>query len=172
MRIVLLDRTHDREGFDCGEVSLNAFLKQHARKNAELGFSVTYVLTADDSNEILAYYTIAGGEFDCELLPATSRKGLPRHAVPVIRLCRLATDLTQRGKGLGEIMLLDVLRRAVSISEQLGVHAIEVDALSDAARTYYRKYGFQSLLNDPAHLYLAIETARRLLPDRKTIPGA
>ena len=168
MRIVLLDRTHDREGFDCGEESLNAFLKQHARKNAELGFSVTYVLTVDDSSEILAYYTIAGGEFDCELLPATSRKGLPRHAVPVIRLCRLATDLTQRGKGLGEIMLLDVLRRAVSISEQLGVHAIEVDALSDAARTYYRKYSFRSLLDNPNQLYLAIETARKVLRDGKS----
>ena len=162
MRIVPLDRTHDREGFDCGEESLNAFLKQHARRNADQGFSVTYVLTEDDSHEILAYYTIASGEFDCDLLPAKGRKGTPRHAVPVIRLCRLATDMTRRGKGLGEIMMMDVLRRAVMLSGQIGVHAIEVDALSDAARRYYLKYGFQSLQDDLNHLYLPIETARVL----------
>jgi predicted GNAT family N-acyltransferase len=163
MRIELLDRTHDREGFDCGEESLNVYLKQHARKNADLGFSLTYVLTNEDHKEILAYYTVASGEFACELLPEKGRKKLPRHPVPVIRLCRLATNIKHRGKGLGEIVMVDALRRAVALSEQIGVHAIEEDALSDEARRYYLKYGFQSLQDDHNHLFLSIETARELL---------
>jgi len=53
------------------------------------------------------------------------------------------------------------LSRAIQLSDELGLHAIEVMALSDEARAFYEKYGFLSLLDDKNHLYLSIKTARQ-----------
>jgi predicted GNAT family N-acyltransferase len=156
MHIVALRKEHERGAFDCGVESLNVFLKQHARRNAEAGFSATYVLLKEESPRILAYYTIAAGQFACRELPDDVGKQLPKHPVPVLRLCRLATDLTQRGQGLGELMLVDALRRTVKVSTELGIHAVEVDALSAQARSFYQRYGFRSLRDDVNHLYLPV----------------
>jgi len=156
VHIVSLRKEHERGAFDCGVESLNVFLEQHARRNAEAGFSATYVLLEEANPRILAYYTIAAGQFSCGALPEDIGKRLPKHHVPVLRLCRLATDLTRRGQGLGEIMLVDALRRAVMISTEIGIHAVEVDALSTQARSFYQRYGFRSLRDDVNHLYLPV----------------
>lgn len=94
------------------------------------------------------------------LLPSDEARKLPPYPVPVLRLCRLATAVQHRGKGLGGVMLIDVLRRAVALSEQLGLHAIEVDALSDSARHFYERYGFRPLEDDARHLYLPMRTTK------------
>jgi predicted GNAT family N-acyltransferase len=160
MHIVSLRKEHERGAFDCGVASLNVFLKQRARRNAEAGFSATYVLLEEGTPRILAYYTIAAGQFACRELPDNLGKRLPKHPVPVLRLCRLATDLTRRGQGLGEIMLVDALHRAVMISTELGIHAVEVDALSAQARSFCQRYGFRSLRDDVNHLYLPVASIR------------
>jgi GNAT superfamily N-acetyltransferase len=59
---------------------------------------------------------------------------LPRYPVPVIHLGRLAVDVSTKGQGLGKILLLDALRRAASVSDQLGIYAVEVHALNEVAR--------------------------------------
>jgi ribosomal protein S18 acetylase RimI-like enzyme len=43
--------------------------------------------------------------------------------------------------------------------------AIEVWAETDAARAFYERYGFQSLRDDRLHMYLSLETARRLIDE-------
>ncbi len=167
LRIVPLDRNHDREGFDCGDAGLNLFLQRGALQNRNAGFSVTYVLTEGVSRRILAYYTIAAGEIACGLQSEKDTKSLPRYPVPVLRLCRLAVDRTFQKRGYGGSMLVDVLRRALHLSSSLGLHAVEVDALNDTARNFYRRYGFRSLPDDTLHLYLPLKAFRRLLEGRR-----
>jgi hypothetical protein len=36
-------------------------------------------------------------------------------------------------------------------------------AIDDAAVAFYRKYGFRPLLDSPRHLFLPIETVRKVL---------
>jgi hypothetical protein len=45
---------------------------------------------------------------------------------------------------------------------QVGVRAVEVDAIDDDALNFYGKYGFRSLLDDPSHLFLPIHEIRKL----------
>jgi hypothetical protein len=58
--------------------------------------------------------------------------------------------------------LLDTLRRALHISEQIGVRAVEVDAMDDVARGFYLRYGFASLRDDPNHLFLPMQVIRKM----------
>ena len=71
-------------------------------------------------------------------------------------LARQAVDRSAQGQRLGEGLLLDALQRSLDLSASLGIHAIEVDALDDAAATFYRKYGFTPLPDNPLHLYLPL----------------
>lgn len=57
----------------------------------------------------------------------------------------------------------EALERASGLSDKLGVWAVEVVAIDAAAVAFYRKYGFTPLLDSPRHLFLPIETVRKVL---------
>jgi GNAT superfamily N-acetyltransferase len=71
-------------------------------------------------------------------------------------------DRSTQGQGLGAFLLVDALRRSQFIAEQIGVRAVEVDAIDEAARRFYVKFGFTPLLDDPKHLFLAMHVIRKL----------
>jgi ribosomal protein S18 acetylase RimI-like enzyme len=78
-------------------------------------------------------------------------------------LARLAVDRSAQGQGLGEALLLDALARCLEISEELGSFAIEVDAIDESAKAFYRKYGFVALQDSDLHLFLPFGTVRAVL---------
>ena len=158
MIIEPLSSAHDRSSFDCGEPSLNTYLRQYARQNDEKGLGRTYIAVEPGQTRVEGYYTISTGAVTFEQVP----EKLPRYPIPVVHLGRLAVDLRSQGKGLGEILLIDALKRVALASEQLGIYAVEVRALNDSARRFYLKYGFTPLLDDELHLYLSMKTIRRL----------
>lgn len=162
VRIEKIRRGHDRSDVDCGEKSLNEYIRRYARQNDEKGIGATYVAVREGEDAVLAFYTISSGQIAPENLPDEERKGMPHYPVPVIRLGRLGVDKAAAGEGLGGHMLVDALRRAAAIAEILGVYAVEVDAKSDEVRSFYTKYGFHSLIEDQLHLYMSIKTIRRL----------
>ena len=155
--IELLGKQHKRDKFDCGEQSLNEFLKKHARQNNEKGFGRTFVATLPDANDVLGYYTISSGSISFEIVP----EKLPRYPIPTVHLGRLATDVNSRGQGLGELLLIDALERTVLVAAELEVYAVELYALTDNAKRFYLKYGFVALTDDEKHLYLPIETLKK-----------
>ena len=100
-----------------------------------------FALQGEDQR-VLGYYTLASGAIETDSLPATQAKKLPRHAVPVILLARLAVDQSVHGTGVGGLLLRDALTRSLDLSEKLGIHAVVVDALDAGARTFYERFGF------------------------------
>ena len=59
-------------------------------------------------------------------------------------------------------MLDDWLRRIELLAVQVGIRAVEVDAIDDTARNFYLKFGFVPLLDDPRHLVLPMSALREL----------
>jgi GNAT superfamily N-acetyltransferase len=113
--IQLSGKHHRRENFDCGEESLNQFLKKFARQNQEKGFGRTFVAVLPNENQVLGYYTLSAGIVAFE---SVSEK-VPRYPIPTAHLGRLATDLSMRGQGLGEWLLIDALERTVLVAEKV-----------------------------------------------------
>ncbi len=153
-----LSASHDRESFDCGEPSLNDFLKRFARQNDEKGLGRTFVAVEAGSPAIKGYYTLSNGSLKFDNVP----EKLPRYPIPVAHLGRLAVDVSARGQGLGEYLLLDALARIAALAGQIGIYAVEVYALSEQAKNFYLKYGFRPLLDDALHLYLPMKAVRKL----------
>lgn len=161
-RVELLDEGHDRGSFDCGEPTLNLFLQAHAGQNARRDISRTFVARREEDAAIAGYYTLSSGGVEFAHLPEKMAKRLPRYPIPVAHLGRLAVDLRFQGRGLGGWLLVDALKRVVSLADQIGIHAVTVHALHERAAEFYRAFGFIALRDDPNHLYLPTATIRQL----------
>jgi ribosomal protein S18 acetylase RimI-like enzyme len=161
-RIEELGPDHDRAEFSCGHGSLDAFIKQFASQNQKTGISRTFVALEPGETFVRGYYSIAAGSVRFTDLAEEQRKRLPKYPIPVAHLGRLAVDKAARGRGLGSYLLLDALSRIARVERELGIHAVEVVAIDEAAKRFYLKYGFTELRDDPYHLYMAIKTIRRL----------
>jgi hypothetical protein len=60
------------------------------------------------------------------------------------------------------LLLIGALRRAEHLAAQLGIRAVEVDAIDESARQFYLKFGFTPLEDDPSHLFLPMCVIRKL----------
>ena len=157
-----LGSSHDRTVFDCGNPILTDWLRQRASQFEKRDLARTYVATRYGDRNVLGYYAISNHRVTHESLPRDEAKGLPRLDVPVVLLGRLAVDRSVQSQGLGSLLLIDALRRAEHLAEHVGVLAVEVDAIDDAARQFYLRFGLVPLLDDPNHLFLSRNVIRKL----------
>lgn len=159
-RTVRLDRSHPRSEFACGKPPLDEFLRTLVSQYEKRHLGRTYVGVRAEERRVYGYYTLASGSLAFQNLPDPAARRLPRHPVPVILLASLAVDQSVQGQGLGESLLIDALKRCLGLADQVGVHAIEVDAIDDPARRFYERYGLVPLADGALHLYMTMTTIR------------
>jgi GNAT superfamily N-acetyltransferase len=141
--------------FDCGEPSLNAWLRDRALQT-ESRFSRTYVVA--DGNKVVAYFCISAGAVERAAAPGKLRRNAP-DTIPVSVIGRLAVSRDHAGRGLGADMLADALRRIAVASRSIGIGAVLVQAKDEAARSFYLKCAeFIEYPADSRTLFLPIET--------------
>jgi GNAT superfamily N-acetyltransferase len=155
-------QSHNRSQFDCGIDLLNEWLHKLVSQYERRDLARAYVAVEPGETRELGYYAISSHRVTYGALPQDRAKGLLHSDVQVILLGRLAVDRTMQGQGLGEYLLIDALRRCHHISEQIGVRAVEVDAIDEAAKNFYLKYGFVPLADDQHHLFLPMQVIRKL----------
>ena len=158
----VLGAHHDRAAFDCGEPALNVFLQRQARQNASRNLGVTRVVVpAAGEPRILAYYTLLTRSVRRDELPKSNR--FPPDGVGVVLLGRLAVDKTAQGQRLGTLMVVKAIEQTERAAQDIGIHALVVHALSEAAKQWYLNldFGFEELQTNALHLYLPIETIRQ-----------
>ena len=152
--IVPFDSSHVKDGFDCGVAELNQYLFQQAGQDVRRYYAVLFVAVESATNKIIGYYTLSNTSVNLKDIPLASRKKLPKYSeVPAVRLGRLAVDITAQGFGVGAQLLADAAIRSV-----LNVSAwvfMTVDAKDDGACAFYKKFGFESLMDDKLRLYIS-----------------
>ena len=158
-----LGKDHQRSDFSCGKSSLDDFIRSRVSQYEKRRLGKTFVAIRQDSTQVLGFYTLAAGAVAFEQLPSDKSRKLPSHPIPVVLLARLAVDKSTQGLRLGEALLLDALQRSLDLSQGLGIHAVEVDAIDETAAAFYAKYGFSPLIDNPLHSHLPITTLEDLL---------
>ena len=111
---------------------------------------------------MFGYYALSSHRVLHEALRPQESQGLPQLDIPVVLLGRLAVDQSVRRQGLGSLLLVDVLRRAAAIAEQVGIRAVEVETLDQTAKEFYLRFGFRPLTDDPRHLLMPMHEIRKL----------
>lgn len=164
MRLIkLLDKLHERDNFDCGNEALNQFLKQTARQHIQKGISRTFVLVhTEQPATILGFFTLSLCEIQAEKLPPKLAKKYPSR-VPGIKIARLAVSKALQRQGIGEILMIEAMQRAVVVANNAGIIGLFVDAKDNAAKAYYDRYGFISLQDTPLEMFLPLQTIAQII---------
>jgi hypothetical protein len=85
--------------------------------------------------------------------------------IPTTLIGRLARSLDAKGKRIGEILLIDAMKKALLNSAIIASWAVVVDAKDENAIAFYKRYGFLEFPNNPNRLFLPMGTVRELLPE-------
>lgn len=153
----------DQSSFSCGQSILDDWFQRNAGQFQRRDLARVYI--ARSGSEILGFYSLSSHSVHFEDLTHDHAKGLPRMDVPVVLMGRLAVDQRFQGQGVGAFLLVDALMRVKSLAGQVGVRAVEVHAINDTARCFYKKFGFRSLADSPLHMYLPMHEIRQISTD-------
>jgi GNAT superfamily N-acetyltransferase len=150
-----LAATHLLDGFNCGEPSLDDWLRRRALTNHLNGASRTFVVV-DPDQCVFGYYALAVGAVAHQDAASAIRRNMP-DPVPVMVLARLAVDARAQGMKLGAALLQDAVTRVRSVAENVGVRALLVQALNERAKQFYEYYGFRASPVHPMTLMLPLK---------------
>lgn len=168
LRFEPLDKKkHDRAAFSCEQQSLDRYLKEHATQEIKKRVAAIYVLTPDGKT-IAGYYTLSQYVIDAGELPPelVQQLHLPKYdKLPATLLGRLARSKQFKGRGVGELLLMGALKRALEHSKNIASVAVVVDAIDENAHAFYRRYGFIDIPNHPNRLFLPMKTVAQLFQD-------
>jgi GNAT superfamily N-acetyltransferase len=163
LRIEELGKQHDRKHFDCGEAALNTFLQTLARQQQEKGISKTFVLVdSGQPKTILGFFSLTACEVVSDDLPPALAKKYPARS-PGAKLARLAIDRTRQRKGFGQVLMVEAMKKTLTVADNIGIIGFFVDAKSHAARRYYEQFGFISFHERPLEMFLPLATLRQAI---------
>lgn len=148
---------HDTAAFACGVDSLDQWLKQRALKNQASGASRTFVV--GDGKRVVAYYALASSAVAVEAATGSLRRNMP-DPIPVVILGRLAIDRSLQGSGMGRALVRDACLRVVAAADAIGIRGMIVHALSESARAFYERVGFDPSPLDPMTLMATLSDLR------------
>jgi GNAT superfamily N-acetyltransferase len=151
---------HDLSSFNSGTPVLDDWLRRRALLNQDAGASRTYVICT--ASRVVGYYALANGAIAQAEATGRTRRNMP-DPVPVMVIGRLAVDSNFQGRGLGRALLRDATLRTVQAADIAGIRAILVHAISDDAKRFYQRCGFQSSPLDPMTLMITMRDARTAL---------
>jgi len=153
----LLAEAHDLDEFNCGEASLDDWLRRRARANQASGASRTYVVC--EGRRVVAYYALASGVVTVESAPGRFRRNMP-NPIPVAVLARLAVDKDWKGQGIGRALFRDAAHRVAQAADVIGIRGIVVHAISEEAKSFYLALGFDASPREPMTLMVTLSDVR------------
>lgn len=161
---IAAQRTDD---FDCGSPQQTEWLRRYALiadRNGTSRVTVVRDLEAEDPACVVGFHALAIGQVAPADAPARLLKGGGAYPQPVIVLTRLGVDGSTQGTGLGKALVVDALRRTLSVAEHVGVRALLVHAQDETARAFYLHLAeFEMSPTDDLHLVLLLKDLRRAL---------
>ncbi len=160
MKTVHLDKLkHDRTRFNCGIDPLNNYLKAMANQQAQKDNNRTFVLEDEATpSYIIGFYTLTMASIDLQNLPLKLQK---KHKLSTSGglIARLAVDRRYKGKGFGEWLLVDALKKLLKASDTVAFPLIIADA-KEGAKHFYEKYGFTAFHDSENKLYITVADVR------------
>jgi GNAT superfamily N-acetyltransferase len=143
-----LAESDDRERFDCGRESMNAWFRRHAWFNQANNLSRITVITDPANGRIIGYVSLSAAQIERAYLPKPQQRNRP-DPVPALLLGQLAVDKGYHGQGHAGDLMQYALKAALHVSEVIGCMGVIAHPLDDAVREFYRQFGFEDLPFDP-----------------------
>ena len=153
--IAPLNTIHDRAGFHCNVEALDHYIHKQAGQDIKRRISRVFVAALPDNpKNAIGYYSLSSLSIELSQLPAK----LPKHPIPAALIGRLAVSKNAQGYGIGKMLLADAIKRTLSVSDQIAIYTMVVDAISNEAKNFYEQYGFAKLSDNSSRLFLPLKS--------------
>jgi ribosomal protein S18 acetylase RimI-like enzyme len=126
-------------GFDCGREDQNRFLYERAWEDQQEKVSTTYLYHVNGM--IAGYATVC-----MDALPLGTRERSLRiryKEVGALKLAQLGVDIRFQGRGLGALIVADVIGLAREISVRIGCRYVTLDAHPEVVDWYEKALEFK-----------------------------
>ena len=156
--ILLLTEGYSIKPFDCEDEDLNDFLFNEATPYQKELLATTFVMENDE--QTLGYYSLLNDslqlredmfasksqfrKFLRELMPYPKRH---LKTIPALKIGRLVIDKSFKGKGLGSVIMANIISKCIKMNKEQACRLITVDAYKQAI-PFYQKMGFKFLTED------------------------
>ncbi len=114
---------------------------------------------------VAAYYAWCMASVASVDAPERLRRGAGSYPQPVALLARLGVGSEHEGRGIDAGLLVDVIKRAAVLGNEIGCRGLLVHAETSAARDFYLHLipEFESSPTDEVHLVLLMKDIHRTL---------
>lgn len=124
--------------------------------------AAAYVLTIS-GYYTLSQYGVDAGDIPQELLEQLQIPKYPR--LPATLIGCLARHIDLRGHAVGEVLLMDALRKALEATRTVASVVVVVEAKDENAVKVYKRYGFIAMPDHPDRLFIPMATVRQLFSE-------
>jgi GNAT superfamily N-acetyltransferase len=143
-----LAEADDRNEFNCGRDSLDAWFRRYALRNHLGGVSRVSVLCDTSTSVIVGFVALSAAQIEREFLPKSHQRNKP-HPVPVTLLGQLAVDRRYQRQGHARSLLFFALATALRAAQEIGSFGVITHPIDEGARAFYARWGFIDLPFDP-----------------------
>jgi len=153
LSFLLLTEDHTIKPFDCEDEDLNDFLFKEAILYQKQMLATTFIV--ENNERTLGFYSVLSDSLHIreELFPSKSQykkfvgELLPHPKrylknIPAVKIGRLGVDKMCKGKGLGSIMMHNIIVNCIKLNEQQACRIVTVDAYKQA-QSFYERFGFK-----------------------------
>lgn len=142
--IEALSDEHILEEFDCRRVpDMNEWLTEKALANHKNRQTRVFVL-ADSYRRVIGYYTLNGYCLEVSNLASRDGRSFQRfQSIPAHFLGRIALDAKHHGFGLGNLLMVSVMKTYARILDLSTSNFLCLDAKNEGLVKYYEGYGFK-----------------------------
>ena len=150
MKIIALTTDYEMKPFDCGDATLNGFLRDEARLFLKNRLAKTYLFCEED--EIAGYFCLLNDKLSRQEVANSDWRRIKKlfphskhfSSYPAIKIGRFAVSVLYRNRGLGS-ELMELIKQ--NLSEDPGYSQfrfLTVDAYLTAV-PFYERNGFKKL---------------------------
>lgn len=153
--------TSSGEGTELGD-----WLQTKAREYQKLHRSVVWIMgDADDSEDVTGYFTLSGYQITGESLTKRLRSGIglsQTHPAHLLGKFALRTD--GQGKGIGELLMLEVFRKYRDVADISGSRFLCLHVQNKELEKYYHgRYGFSTVSDGDGYPKLMVISTEAVL---------
>ncbi|MGY4644024.1 GNAT family N-acetyltransferase [Cellulomonas sp. URHB0016] len=155
-----LTSAHDLSEFDCGNDSMDDWLRRSALRAQEQGTAAVHVWTEITSPVVLAYHATSA----TQVVRSDVTGGLAggNAVVPAYLLARLALDRSLQRQGLGSELLLDALTHICWAARYAAGRLVVVDPIDERARDFYARHDVQAVAGSQ-RMFAKLASVRRAI---------
>lgn len=151
-----LGEQHNRKAFSCGNEAPDEYFRgDPIRQGVSRRVTNAFVLTPD-GKFVAGFYTLSPISILSVDLPTSLAKKLPKRPIGATLIGRMGRELSLRGKGIGEMLLMDALHKAWQASKLVSCWAVLVDA-KEGARDFYIENEFTPFATQQDRLFLLMK---------------